>query len=92
MPTYLIEVPHSDKKLECTQAIQVFLNSGSHFLKNADWGCMDGVHKAWMVVDVGNKEEALRILPPLYRRKANIIALKKYTMDEMVQDALIHKE
>jgi hypothetical protein len=91
MAMHLIEVEHSDKKLECMQAIQVFLNSGSHFLANADWGCKDGVHKAWMVVDVKDKSEALQIVPPLYRKKATIVALNKYTLAEMEETVSIHK-
>jgi hypothetical protein len=92
MAMHLIEVPHSNKKFECVQAVQIFLNSGNHFMVNADWGCEDGVHKAWMVVDVENKEEALHILPPLYRQKASIVALTKYTKETMQHDLLIHKD
>ena len=79
MALHLIEVPHSDSVIECSKAIQVFLSSGSHFLSNADWGCDDGEHKAWIVVDVNSKEEALQIVPPLYRQQAKIVRLTKYT-------------
>ena len=47
MSRYLIEVEHKADKWSCDQAIEAFLNTGSHFLTNADWGCMDGEHKAW---------------------------------------------
>lgn len=83
MALHLIEVPHSDSKIECSKAIQVFLSSGSHFLSNADWGCDDGEHKAWIVVDVNSKEEALQIVPPLYRQQAKIVRLTKYTQATM---------
>lgn len=79
MALHLIEVPHADSVVECSKAIQVFLSSGSHFLSNADWGCDDGEHKAWIVVDVNSKEEALQIVPPLYRQQAKIVRLTKYT-------------
>jgi hypothetical protein len=88
MALHLIEVPHADSKIECIKAIQVFLNSGSHFLTNADWGCDDGEHKAWIMIDVNNKEEALQIIPPLYRRKAKVTRVTKYTkaiMDEAAE-------
>jgi hypothetical protein len=91
MATYLIEIPHSDKKTECMQAIKVFLNSGSHLLSNADWGCEDGVHKAWLTVDVDTKEQALQIVPPLFRHLANIIKLTKFNIDKMVENAEVHK-
>lgn len=83
MASYLIEVPHSENKIDCIRAIQVFLTSGSHFLVNADWGCEDGEHKAWIIVDLNNKEEALQIVPPLYRRQAKIVRLTKYSRETM---------
>lgn len=83
MSKFLIEVPHGEDKLSCLRAIQVFLNSGSHFLTHADWGCKDGEHKAWLVVEVDNKESARQILPPSYRSEAKIVSLNKFTRDEM---------
>lgn len=91
MASFLIEIPHSENKYECDQAIRVFQESGSHLLSNADWGCLDGVHKAWLVVEVDNKEQALMIVPPLFRPKANIIHLTKFTRDSMVESAAKHK-
>ncbi|MCR4300148.1 MAG: hypothetical protein NUV51_00910 [Sulfuricaulis sp.] len=87
MARYLIEVPHDADKRACLMAIEVFLKTGSHFLTHCDWGCMDGEHKAWISVDVGSKEEALRIVPPTFRAKAKIIQVDKFTL-EQVQSAL----
>jgi hypothetical protein len=52
--------------------VQVFLATGSHFLTHADWGCEDGVHSAWMIVDADSKEDARSIVPPQYRKDAKI--------------------
>jgi hypothetical protein len=49
MARFLIEVPHDSDPGECARAVQFFLRSGSHFMTRADWGCMDGVHKAFIV-------------------------------------------
>ncbi|MFO7933863.1 MAG: hypothetical protein R6U78_07260 [Bacteroidales bacterium] len=83
MRRFLIEVPHNEDYTSCLQTIQIFLTSGSHFLSNADWGCKDGEHKAWMVVDVDTKEEARRIIPPAYRSDAKIVELNKFTRGEL---------
>ena len=83
MPRFLIEVPHESTKDACERAIRVFLETGSHFMTNADWGCQDNEHKAWIVVDLDSKEEARTILPPYYREEAKIIALEKYTWEDM---------
>jgi hypothetical protein len=62
---------------------QSALESGSHFLTHADFGCCDGVHKAWIVVDVDGKDEARNMLPPAYRRQAAIVQLCKFGIAEL---------
>ena len=83
MEKYLIEVPHEATKTACVNAVQVFLQTGSHFLANADWGCHDGEHKAWLVVKVENKDQARQIVPPAFRSKAKIVLLHTFTREEM---------
>jgi len=82
MPRFLIEVHHAAESKICADIVQIFLSSGSHFLTQADWGCMDGVHTAWIVVDVESKEQAECILPPAIRSQAKIIALNKFTKEQ----------
>jgi len=81
MARFLIEIPHSEDLAECTKIIQVFLTSGSHLLTNAEWGCMDGVHTAWLTVDVESKAEALCIVPPAFRSVAKVVALNQFSLD-----------
>ena len=83
MEKYLIEVPHEETEAACINAVRVFYQTGSHFLSKADWGCHDGEHKAWMLVEVENKEQARQIVPPAYRSEAKIILLHKFTKQEM---------
>ena len=80
---FLVEVPHGSDKGSCEMAIRSFLESGSHFLTNADWGCMDDDHRAWIVMEIESKEMAEMMLPPLLRPGAKIIELRKFEMDEM---------
>ena len=91
MASYLIEVPHGAEKMACIKALQIFARSGSHFLAKADWGCSDHEHKAWMVVDVESKEEALQIVPPMYRQNAKITKLFKLSMKEVEYYEKEHK-
>ena len=83
MDRFLIEVPHSEDKLECARAVQIFLNSGSHFLTHADWGCCDGEHKAWIVLEAESREEAGTVLPPSLRPRAKIVTLSRFTMQDV---------
>jgi hypothetical protein len=83
MAKYIVEVSHSPDKIECLRTIQIFLSSGSHFLTNADWGCLDGEHKAWFIMEVENKEEALRIIPSYYWKSTKITRLSKFSLREV---------
>ena len=83
MSKFLIEVSHDSDRQACLRAIQAFLSSGSHFVANAEWGCRDGDHRAWIVVDVDSKEEAMAIVPPIYRSNAKVVALNRFTLREI---------
>jgi hypothetical protein len=90
MPTYLIEIPHSGDAIECKKIIKIFLESGSHLLSNADWGCKDGVHKSWFISDFDSKEHALQIVPPLLRHNTSIIEITKFNKNDMAVFAESH--
>ena len=83
MARFLIEVPHDAEVLACAKVVHVFLSTGSHLLTHADWGCMDGIHSAWLIVDVDRKEDALQVVPPAFRAQARIVALNKFTMEQI---------
>ena len=91
MPKFLIEIPHGSEKYECLRSVEILLSSGSHFLTNADWGCLDGVHKAWFFMEADNKNEALMIVPPAYRKDTIISQLNKFNLGD-VQELLRYHE
>ena len=80
---FLIEVPHEATTLACARAVEILLKSGSHFLTRADWGCRDGVHSAWIIVDVDSKDEARAILPPALRPQARVVQLNSFSISEI---------
>jgi hypothetical protein len=83
MAKFLIEVPHDPDTAACARVVHVFLTSGSHFLTQADWGCMDGDHRAWIIVDVANKQEAVAIVPPALRVSARVVGLNQFSIDQI---------
>jgi hypothetical protein len=89
MAKYLIEIPHASEQMECWRSVSILLSSGSHFLTNADWGCMDGVHKAWFFMDAESKDEVMMIVPPAYRKDTKISLLTKFKLEE-VNELLKH--
>lgn len=80
---YLVEVAHEDGAVACARVVDVFLQSGSHFLTHADWGCKDGEHKALMVIEADSREEALHVVPPAFRGRAKVLLLHRFSPAEI---------
>ncbi len=85
MPKFLIEFHHSSEYEGCVRALDAIQQYGSHLITNADWGCSDGVHTGWLIVDMDNREEARLLVPPQYRADSRIVQLRKFTRDEIQQ-------
>ena len=83
MARFLIEVPHEAERVACARVVDIFQKSGSQWVTHADWGCSDGNHKAWIIVEADNKDEARRIVPPAFRASAKITGLNKFTVEEI---------
>lgn len=83
MARFLIELPHEPDGMACARFVKLILTSGSHFLTHADWGCKDGEHSGWIIVEVGSKDEARSILPPPFRSQAKIVELNYFTTEQM---------
>lgn len=89
MSRFLIEIPHEAEKVACLKAVKVLQETGSHFLTHADYGCLDGVHKAWIIVELDSKEEALMTVPRAYRSNATIVKLNCFSEEE-IDELLSH--
>lgn len=92
MPRFLIEVPHEADERECALAIKILLDSGSHYLANADFGCFDGEHKAWIIIDAESKEDVRFIVPSIFRPRAKIVQLNKFSLKEIEEILARHRE
>jgi hypothetical protein len=90
MSKFLIEVPHEAKKEACMEAVRIFQETGNHFLTNADWGCMDGEHKAWLLLEIDSKSQANNILPPMFRNSAKIVELVKFETEDLEKNVEMH--
>lgn len=91
MKRFLIEVPHESGTVACAHAVRILLTTGSHYLTHADFGCRDGDHRAWIIVEADSKDEARATLPPAYRRAATITGLNKFSVEEL-DELLRHHE
>jgi hypothetical protein len=77
---FLIEVAHDPDEFACARVVKTFLTSGSHFLTHADWGCADGDHRSWVIVDVADKTEAMAVVPPPLRPATRITGLNSFSL------------
>ena len=83
MPRYLIELTHDDEHAACVRAIEAIEKYGAHFFTHADWGCLNGVHSAWVIAELDSREGALQLVPPQFRPDARIVELNKFTREEI---------
>jgi len=83
MEKFLIEIRNGGDRATCLRSIQSFLSSRSHFVTSVEWGCIEGEHKAWLIIKTGNREDAMRIIPAAYRQNAKITRLQKFTGKEI---------
>lgn len=76
MNRYLIESPHTAE--DCDKAVKAIHAAG--YLHHFEWGCPEGIHTAWAIVDAENLEHARQIVPWMFRDKARFVKLTKYEM------------
>jgi hypothetical protein len=83
MPRFLISIDHEDDYEGCVRALNTIMQSGSHLIHKAEFGCKDGVHTGWLIVDVESREDAQMIVPPQHRANARVIQLRRWTKEEI---------
>ena len=88
MEKFLIEIKNGGDRASCLRSIQSFLSTRSHFVTSVEWGCLEGEHKAWLIIKTGNRDDALRIIPSAYRQNAKITRLHKFTGKEIDESML----
>jgi hypothetical protein len=78
MDRYLIETPHD--AVDCHMILNELQNRG--YLYNFEWGCADGVHCGWAIVEAESEQQARMIVPSVVRKDARIVRLLKFDMNE----------
>jgi hypothetical protein len=83
MTRFLIELPHDPEYFSCARFIDIFRTTGSHFLTHAAWGCPDGRHMAWLMVDADSHDEARLVVPPAFRHQARVTRLGTFEVEDL---------
>jgi hypothetical protein len=82
MQRYLIESPHTAE--DCARVIQEIQTAG--YLHQFEWGCKDGEHSAWAIVEAESRQHARQIVPWIVREKARIVQLVKFETADPLHD------
>ena len=79
MDRYLVISPHTPA--DCKQALKEVHAAG--YITHFDWGCMDGDHTGWVVLEAENAKEAMLVVPSLQRNSARAVKLVKFAPSDI---------
>ncbi len=75
MDRFLIVSPHT--KEECKIALQQTLAAG--YITHFEWGCLDGQHTGWAILEAEDPKQAMMAVPPAQRHSATIVKLTRFS-------------
>ena len=81
MTKYLIASRHEPD--ECTRALDEELAMGPKILDKFVYGCKEGDHTGYAIVDVGNLSDALAMVPGFLQESACVTKVDKFTPAEI---------
>jgi hypothetical protein len=83
MNTYLVISPHTPENCLATLDAIKAGTSGTEELARWEWGCMSGDHTGYMMVTAPSPGDALKHVPEAERGQAKVIALNKFTAEQI---------
>ena len=75
MDRYLVISPHTGE--DCTKIVKQVEAMG--YITHFDWGCRDGEHTGWAIIEADSKAEALLTVPSSHRPTARAVKLVKFS-------------
>lgn len=84
MARYMIQSPHDPTHADCERFKQSMMQAGAHFVANAEWGCADGNHTAWLIVEAENDQDARLIVPPVLRPRTTVTRLNRFGFADLM--------
>jgi len=77
MKKFLVISHHSGE--ECVKALKETLAIG--WLTHFEWGCKDGVHTGWAILEAEDKNQAMLSIPTFLRGKGQAVRLTNFNPD-----------
>ena len=85
MKRFLVISHHTGE--DCVKALKETLAIG--YLTHFDWGCKDGIHTGWAILEAEDKNQAMLSVPTFLRSKAQVVQLYRFDADKV---AAMHLE
>jgi hypothetical protein len=79
MDRFLVISPHT--AANCRQALREVHAAG--YITHFDWGCMDGDHTGWVILEAESAKEALMVVPAMQRNSAKVVKLVRFSPAEI---------
>jgi ribulose bisphosphate carboxylase small subunit len=74
MYKYIVISKHTGE--DCVRALKEALAIG--YLTHYEWGCKDGDHTGWAIIEAESKEQAMMSVPAFLREQARVVRLTKF--------------
>ena len=81
MDRFLVISNHTAE--DCKAALKQVEAAG--YLTHFDWGCKDGEHTGWVILEAENANEAIMVVPTSQRRSARAVRLTKFSREEVTK-------
>ena len=82
MATFLIESQHSARV--CPWVLRPILRQGADAVEEYQWGCRDGVHVGWRILEADSKFDVLATIPKVLRPQTRIVQLNRFTPGDLL--------
>jgi hypothetical protein len=90
MDRYIIISGHTAE--DCRQAVKHFAEFHAGYITHFEWGCKDNDHNAYAIIEADSHEQALLVVPPLFRSKAKVVKLVRFYPKKDGMDSVHKKE
>ncbi len=81
MERFIVISPHTAK--DCAAVLKQMLYTG--YITHFEWGCADGEHTGWAILEAENPKEALLVVPPGQRPQAHVVRLNRFSPEEITR-------
>jgi hypothetical protein len=79
MERYMVESAHTAN--DCKKLLKDVLAAG--YITHFEWGCAEGDHRGWVIIEAESAEEAKMVVPSSHRPQATVIKLTKFTREQV---------